>query len=67
MAMHYELFDEDWNVVPVLNIETHGRPLLRDRLILDGVPCVFCSNAAWPDMPERFDPWSTVHQRFRGW
>ncbi|HBO8767057.1 TPA: IS5 family transposase [Pseudomonas aeruginosa] len=69
MAKRYELSDEAWDVVSDLFIETHGRgrPRLSDRLMLDGVLWVLCSGAAWRDMPERFGPWSTVYQRFRGW
>jgi len=50
-----------------LFIETHGRgrSRLNHRLVLDGGLWVFCYGAAWRDMPERFGPWSTVHQRFR--
>lgn len=66
MAKRYELSDEAWDVVSDLFIEAHGRgrPRLNDRLMLDGV---LCSGAAWRDMPDRFGPWSTVYQRFRGW
>ena len=69
MAKRYELSDEAWAVVADLFTETHGRgrPRLSDRLMLDGVLWVLCSGAAWRDMPERFGPWSTVYQRFRGW
>ena len=69
MVRRYELTDEAWDVVSDLFIETHGRgrPRLSDRLMLDGVLWVLCSGAAWRDMPERFGPWSTVYQRFRGW
>ncbi|WP_414892466.1 IS5 family transposase [Pseudomonas serboccidentalis] len=69
MAKRYELSDEAWDVVSNLFIETHGRgrPRLNDRLMLDGVLWVLCSGAAWRDMPDRFGPWSTVYQRFRGW
>ncbi|MFP3443533.1 MULTISPECIES: IS5 family transposase [Pseudomonas] len=69
MAKRYELSDEAWDVVSDLFIETHGRgrPRLSDRLMLDGVLWVLCSGAAWRDMPDRFGPWSTVYQRFRGW
>jgi len=35
--------------------------------MLDGVLWVLYSGAAWRDMPERFGPWSTAYQRFRGW
>ncbi len=69
MAKRYELSDEAWTVVVDLFTETHGpgRPRLNDRLMLDGVLWVLCSGAAWRDMPERFGPWSTVYQGFRGW
>ncbi len=69
MAKRYELSDESWAVVADLFTESHGRgrPRLSDRLMLDGVLWVLCSGAAWRDMPERFGPWSTVYQRFRGW
>jgi len=69
MAKRYELSDEAWDVVSNLFIENHGRgrPRLSDRLMLDGVLWVLCSGAAWRDMPERFGPWSTVYQQFRGW
>ena len=69
MTKRYELSDEAWTVVADLFAETHGRgrPRLSDRLMLDGVLWVLCSGAAWRDMPERFGPWSTVYQRFRGW
>jgi Transposase and inactivated derivatives len=69
MAKRYELSDEAWTVVADLFTEAlgRGRPRLSDRLMLDGVLWVLCSGAAWRDMPERFGPWSTVYQRFRGW
>ena len=69
MAKRYELSDEAWAVVADLFTETHGRerPRLSDRLMLDGVLWTLCSGAAWRVMPERFGPWSTVYQRFRGW
>lgn len=35
--------------------------------MLNGVLWVLCSGAAWRDIPECFDTWSTVYQRFRDW
>lgn len=69
MAKRYELSDEAWGLVADLFIETHGmgRPRLSDRLMLGGVLWVLCSGAAWRNMPNRFVPWSTVYQSFRGW
>jgi transposase len=65
MARRYKLSDEAWAVVADLFTETHGRG--RPRLMPDGVLWVLYSGAAWRDMTERFGPWSTVYQRFRGW
>ncbi len=28
---------------------------------------MLCSGAAWRDLPERFGPWQTVHDRYRRW
>ena len=69
MEKRYELSEEAWAVVADLFTETHGRgrPRLSDRLMLDGVIWGLCPGAAWRDIPERFGPWSTVYQRFRGW
>lgn len=50
-----------------IEAQRRGRPRLSDRLMLDGVLWVLCSSAAWQDVPERFGPWSTVYQQFRGW
>jgi len=68
MKKLYELSDEAWIVVADLFTETHGRGRhrLSDRLMLDSMPWVLCSGAAWRDMPDRFGPRSTVYQRFRG-
>lgn len=44
-----------------------GRPRADDRLMLNGILWGLCSGAAWRDMPERFEPWSTAYQRFRDW
>ncbi|MHC2144436.1 hypothetical protein D3C77_491110 [compost metagenome] len=69
MAKRCELSDEDWSVVADLFTAIHGRgrPSLSDRLMLDSVLWGLCSGAAWRNMPERFDPWSTGYQLFRVW
>ncbi len=69
MAWRYELSDEAWAVISGLFIETRsrGRRRLSDRLMLDGVLWLLCSDAGRRDMPERCGPWSTVYQRFRDW
>ena len=35
--------------------------------MLNGIFWVLCSGAKRRDLPERYGPWSTVHDRFRKW
>nr|WP_225776508.1 IS5 family transposase [Pseudomonas sp. Marseille-Q5115] len=69
MAKRYELPDAAWDLVADIFTKNQrtGRPRTDDRLMLNGILWVLCSGAAWRDMPERFGPWSTIYQRFRGW
>ncbi|MBK3433128.1 IS5 family transposase [Pseudomonas sp. CCI1.1] len=69
MAKRYELPDAAWDLVAAIFTKNQrtGRPRADDRLMLNGILWVLCSGAAWRDMPERFGPWSTIYQRFRGW
>ncbi|MCF5370969.1 IS5 family transposase [Pseudomonas sp. PA-4-8C] len=69
MAKRYELPDAAWDLVADIFTKNQrtGRPRADDRLMLNGILWVLCSGAAWRDMPERFGPWSTIYQRFRGW
>lgn len=69
MAKRYELTDRAWELIAdwVSPDQKMGRPRSDDRLMLNGIFWILCSGAAWRDLPERFGPWSTVHQRFRDW
>ena len=69
MVKRYELPDAAWELISdlVSPEQKMGRPRRDDRLMLNGILWVLCSGAAWRDLPERFGPWSTVYQRFRGW
>lgn len=53
MVKRYELPDAAWNFVANIFYEPRrsGRPRTDDRLMLNGVPGVLCSGAAWRDMP----------------
>lgn len=55
-----------WSPISSSKLMAEGDPPKRP-LMLDCVFLVLSSGAAWRDMPERFGPWSTVYQRFRGW
>lgn len=69
MAKRYVRSGEALDVVADRFTGTYvkGRPRASDRLMLEGVLWVLCSEAAWRDMPDRFGPWPTVYHRFRGW
>lgn len=69
MAKRYELPEAAWELIADLfsSEQKMGRPRSDDRLMLSGILWILCSGAAWRDLPERFGPWSTVHQRFRDW
>lgn len=44
-----------------------ARPRSDDRLMLNSMFRVLCSDAAWRDLPERFGPEPTVYQRVPDW
>ncbi|SHJ68873.1 Putative transposase of IS4/5 family [Pseudomonas luteola] len=69
MARRYELPDDAWELLAYLvSCEWKiGRPYSDSRLMLNGILWILCSGAAWRDILERFEPWSTVYQRFRAW
>ena len=65
----YELSDERWSI-----IEHHfppngmrGGQWNDHRTTVDGILWVLCSGAAWRDLPERYDPFQTVHGRLLRW
>jgi transposase len=67
-----ELTDEQWEYVsPYLPTSGcppgRGRPRQDDRLVLEAVLWVLRTEAAWHDLPDRYPPCSTCHQRFRTW
>lgn len=66
MVKRYEIPDIAWELVADLfeQPRRRGRPR---AMTLNGLLWMLCSGAAWGDIPERFDPWSTVYQRFRDW
>lgn len=53
MAKRYELPDIAWDLVADIFTQARhtGRPRIDDRLMLNGVLWVLCSEAAWRDMP----------------
>lgn len=71
MMEREELTDEEFALIePLLPPERSGKrghPYQSHRPVLSGVFWVLRTGAPWRDVPERYGPWSTVHDRFRRW
>lgn len=69
MIRRYEIPNSVWSLIMDLVSTTQrtGRPRNDDRVMINGIFWIFCSGAAWRDLPERFGAWSTVYQRYRDW
>lgn len=67
----YDLTDPEWAILqPLLPPERSGKaghPYRSHRVVLNGIFWILRSGAAWRDLPERYGPWSTAHDRFRRW
>lgn len=71
MLRHYELTGrEGEQAAPLLlsqNTGKPGRPPRDNRLMLNAMVWLARSGAAWPDLPERYGPWTSVYSCFRKW
>ena len=70
--MHrHELTDEQWQRIAPLLPEERGhssRPAkLRNRVFINAILYIAKTCAPWRDLPERFGPWKTVHNKFSRW
>ncbi|MGQ3075827.1 MAG: IS5 family transposase [Ferrovibrionaceae bacterium] len=66
----YELSEGQWaRIAPLLpgKVSDPGRTAADNRLFVNGVLWVLRSGAHWPDLPERYGKWKTVHTRFSRW
>jgi transposase len=64
----HELSDHEWEFVcPLLPLPLRGRKRVDDRRVLNGIVWKFRTGSAWPDVPDRYGPWATLHSRLRRW
>ena len=64
----YELSDFEWTAIePHLPNKPRGVPRVDDRRVLNGVFWVLRSGAPWADVPARYDPPTTIYNRFNRW
>jgi transposase len=68
-----DLTDEQWAILksylppdPV-RADKRGRPWSDSRKALNGVLWILRTGARWEDLPPRYGPSSTVHDRFQKW
>ncbi|MEM8757813.1 MAG: transposase [Planctomycetota bacterium] len=61
----FELTDEQWDLIKSLMPKAKPGDLWNDhRTTLDGIMWVLKSGSPWRDMPERYDSWKSVYDRF---
>jgi transposase len=66
----YELNEAQWSRIASLlpgKAGDPGRTAADNRLFVNGVLWVLRSGAHWPDLPERYGKWKSVHTRFTRW
>src|SRR5947207_2970034 len=66
----HELTDAEWErLAPLLPPQRPktGRPNKAHRLVVNGILWKLRTGAPWRDLPERYGPWKTAHERLRRW
>ena len=63
-----KLWDEIRKVLPKEKpLKTVGRPIVKYRLVLDGVLYVLRTGCQWKMLPKEYGSSSTCHRRFQEW
>src|SRR3984957_9674286 len=70
-----DLTDEQWGLIRGVveqdteskNPERGGRPPQDARAVLNGILWVLRTGAPWADLPRRYPPYQTCHDRFQKW
>jgi transposase len=65
----FDLTDGEWAILePLLPKQPRRGGKWRDhRQVINGIAWVKRTGSPWRDMPERYGPWKTAHDRFRRW
>ena len=63
-----ELTDQAWaRIEPLLPVSGRGRRWRDHRQVINGILWKLRTGAPWRDLPERYGPWKTAHERLRVW
>ncbi len=69
MVRRHELTDQAWaEIAPLL--PANGRPggqWAEHRRVLNDILWKLATGVPWRDLPERYGPWKTAHERLRRW
>lgn len=63
-----ELTDKAWErIEPLLPVNRSGRRWRDHRQVINAILWKLRTGAPWRDVPERYGPWKTAHERLRRW
>lgn len=63
-----ELTDKAWaQIEPLLPVSNRGGQWRDHRQVIDAILWKLRTGAPWRDLPERYGPWKTAHERLRKW
>ncbi len=63
-----ELADKAWTrIAPLLPASGRGGQWRDHRQVLNGILWKLRTGAPWRDLPGRYGPWKTAHERLRKW
>jgi transposase len=63
-----ELTNSAWaRIEPLLPVSGRGGQWRNHRQVLNGILWKLRTGAPWRDLPERYGPWKTAHERLRKW
>ena len=63
-----ELTDKAWTrIAPLLPVSGRGGQWRDHRQVLNGILWKLRTGAPWRDLPGRYGPWKTAHERLRKW
>ena len=68
MAGRDDLSDEQWALIELLlPVSGRGGQWRDHRQVIDGILWQLRTGAPWRDVPDRYGPWKTLHERLRRW
>ena len=64
----HELGDQEWAIIaPLLPNNSRGIERVDYRRVINGILWRFRTGSSWRDVPERYDPRTTLYNRFSRW